>query len=55
MSCHKCNGRGFYLEKEVRDGARHLIFCECEPDDKYKRMYETVKRIKDYEPEEENK
>ena len=49
----KCKGRGFYLDSEVVDGTRLIIVCDHEPEEKYKRMYETVKRIKDYEPEEE--
>jgi hypothetical protein len=51
----KCKGRGFYLESEVVDGRRHIALCDHEPDKKYKRMYETVKRIQDYEPIEEEK
>lgn len=54
MSCKKCNGRGFYLEKEVINGARHIALCNHEPEEKYRRKYETVKRIKEYEPNEED-
>ena len=55
MACRKCNGRGFYLEREVKEGARHIVLCGCEPSKKYKRMHETVKRIKEYEPGGNNK
>lgn len=49
----RCKGRGFFLDSEVIDGFRSIIICDHEPDEKYKRMYETVKRIQENEPEEE--
>lgn len=49
MTCRKCKGRGFY-QTEISDGGRDVKLCDHEPDEKYNRMYETMKRIKEYEP-----
>lgn len=49
MTCRKCKGRGFYIS-EIIDGSRYIEFCDHEPEEKYKRMHETVKRIKGYKP-----
>lgn len=54
--CHCKNGRGFYQTKvDPETHQRYIKFCDHEPEPKYKRMCETIKRIQSYEPTKEEK
>lgn len=51
--CHCKDGRGFYqTDVDPETHCRYIKFCDHEPVPKYKRMYETIKRIQAYEPSE---
>lgn len=43
MTCNRCHGRGFYQRKEK--DVTGVAPCGCEPDEKYKKLFDTYMRI----------
>lgn len=50
MTCRKCKGRGFYQVKDIESNNKQIQLCDHEPDGKYKRMFETLIRVNEYNP-----